>query len=512
MRLFIRILLLVIAPALYCASASAQSSLIPARPLVFIPGIIGSQLWSGDERVWGGLNDIVHINRLLISGNIRESAPLSTCSSKEIKNISVRSSCGAVDNFTILPPFAVDQYSTLFDYLETIGYHRSGPKKNLYIFSYDWRQSNFETARLFKLFIESQDRLAGIQFDILAHSMGGLVALIYTNRYDAPKEGQTCRTNNTICRVQTVITLGTPFFGSMSAIRTADVGWGDPWNWIAGGKNTVAKTILSWPSLYELLPTYDRCCYTADADGKLRALNVARFEDWRMLPFASVSPLSELDIREALTGALQIKALAENGFPPYLISRAGPCDTTGNRVYTVAGDHYPTPATFVLANGQLVYSDRRGDETVLLRSAAMGDVGRSSVSFVSHRKIFADRNIQSQLRRILLRCDLNFEDYSLDALSIELELSRGGQSVAAPIYTIGVRLNPDVPQAGQSVHAVANLDVETFQDVIPPAAELTISANNKILYYGKDIAGRKETSADPARTHFVYEFSKSDCS
>ena len=71
--------------------------------------------------------------------------------------------------------------------------------------------------------------------------MGGLISLIYSHTYDAPSAGETCDNRPNICRVQTVVTMGTPFFGSVSTIATPDVGWGGRFNWFVGGQNTIAS-------------------------------------------------------------------------------------------------------------------------------------------------------------------------------------------------------------------------------------------------------------------------------
>ena len=455
----------------------------PRRPLVFIPGIIGSELWSGEDRLWGGINDIRHLDRLQIIDGPRDTLPLQTCSEKDRKDPSRLNLCGTIESFAILPPFNAEQYGPLFEFLKSLGYKRSGPDRNLFVFSYDWRRSNFETAKALSSYLE-EEGLAGKPFDILAHSMGGLVALLYTRQYDEPRNGETCETIGK-CRVQTVVTLGTPFFGSMSTVETADVGWGQPWNWIAGGRDTITKTVLSWPSIYELLPTYENCCYSVSSSGKMQPLDLTRFDDWKLLPFANGLP-NETDrkIRVSLKRTLEIKGLAHRGFPKHIVSRSGACDSTGNRFFPVAGDHYETPGILLLKDGQLSFKYLKGDETVLLRSAAMGDVGRSSVSFVSHRKIFADPHIQAQLRRIFFRCELNINDYGSEMLEIELELRNGGGHVVVPIYSVGAHFAPSVSQVGQATNAVIELDLETFDEVVPPIPTLKITLDGALLYSG----------------------------
>src|SRR5262245_3213616 len=60
----------------FISTVIAQESLPPPpRPLVFIPGILGSELWINDERVWGGLWDMRNLAKLAIPGGPREAPP-----------------------------------------------------------------------------------------------------------------------------------------------------------------------------------------------------------------------------------------------------------------------------------------------------------------------------------------------------------------------------------------------------------------------------------------------------
>jgi pimeloyl-ACP methyl ester carboxylesterase len=73
---------------------------------------------------------------------------------------------------------------------------------------YDWRQSNFDTARELDRFVKSQPALSGAKFDVVAHSMGGIVTNIW-----ALDEGGASRLHKDIY-------MGTPFQGSMNAFDT----------------------------------------------------------------------------------------------------------------------------------------------------------------------------------------------------------------------------------------------------------------------------------------------------
>lgn len=68
-------------------------------------------------------------------------------------------------------------YDNLIETLEANGYIK---KVNLFTFGYDWRKSNIETAQLLKQKIEEVKSVCSCsQVDVVAHSMGGLVARTY---------------------------------------------------------------------------------------------------------------------------------------------------------------------------------------------------------------------------------------------------------------------------------------------------------------------------------------------
>jgi pimeloyl-ACP methyl ester carboxylesterase len=439
-------------------NANAQGGPKPKRPLVFIPGIIGSELWSGKERLWGGLGDLLHFDKLAIEGGPRDVEPLNTCSDADLHDESKSQTCGPVEAFSTLPPFAIDQYASFFQLLEGLGYIRSGPNKNLYVFAYDWRRSNFQSAADLKRFVDQQSGLAGKEFDVLAHSMGGLVAFLFIHKYDAPPNDANCTPG--LCRVQTVVTLGTPFWGSMSTIATIDGGWGQPWNWVVGGLPAIRKTVLSWPSIYEMLPTDDDCC-VAEAPGKPASkLDLLRYEDFHELPFAvgDDAPQAEL-IKAALVRAAELKKLVRSGFPPYIANRPGPCDTTGQRYFAITGDHYDTFGALALRDGQLRLDPRRGDDTVVVRSSNRGNVAQAFVSFTRHRQLFTDDHVTDNIRNILLRCDLGVKNFGAPNLSVRLQPAAGGPFITAPVYSVAVLVQPELLRAGEIGKISVKLDL-----------------------------------------------------
>ena len=248
-------LLTVIGSMPFLMSAAAE----PQRPLIFIPGILGSRLVDDSGRVmWGERNSYLNFGEL----EITPSGPVRALKAD-----------GLVEKINVLGPFwAVHQYDGLLERLRKIGYVAG---QTLFVFAYDWRRSNFDTALDFAAFIQKTPALRTAEkFDILAHSMGGLVAKIWMLNHG----GAT--------RVHKAIFMGTPFQGSMNVFGILSEGWGEFVNYIAGGLQTVRRVALSFPSVYELLPTYDGCCRLGDPNThtSLDVLNPATWQQRDWLP------------------------------------------------------------------------------------------------------------------------------------------------------------------------------------------------------------------------------------
>ena len=81
----------------------------------------------------------------------------------------------------------IDVYGGLLEALGKAGYREArwdspgarGYEDTVYVFPYDWRRDNVETARLLLRRIEALKRRLrrpNLKFDVIGHSMGGLIA------------------------------------------------------------------------------------------------------------------------------------------------------------------------------------------------------------------------------------------------------------------------------------------------------------------------------------------------
>ncbi|MDV6342653.1 alpha/beta hydrolase [Nitrosomonas sp. Is35] len=126
----------------------------------------------------------------------------------------------------------------------------------VFAFGYDWRKDNFQTAEQLGLFIDEvlartnllphYKKDSANQVDLVAHSMGGLVLTIYLHQ---------CQTQKIPTKVGKVVTVATPFRGSIDAIRKVTTGMGE----LTGPlpRDRERETARMMPSLYQLLPNFE---------------------------------------------------------------------------------------------------------------------------------------------------------------------------------------------------------------------------------------------------------------
>jgi pimeloyl-ACP methyl ester carboxylesterase len=171
-----------------------------------------------------------------------------------------------------------------------------GDRDTFYVFPYDWRRDNVETARLFIRFVEDLRRKLGrpdLRFNVVAHSMGGLVAR-YAAMYgdnDLPMDGTKLRpTWAGAAVINKIFMFGTPNGGSAEAFATLLEGY----SVTEGLRRRVRllnklsrEDVLTVPSIFQLLP-HGRGVRFLDAD--LRPLDVDLYdpETWRRYGWSAI--------------------------------------------------------------------------------------------------------------------------------------------------------------------------------------------------------------------------------
>lgn len=335
-------------------------------PVVFIPGILGSELVDQNgTKVWGPvISSLRNFHRLELPQD-------------PAKN-QIRAS-GLVNEVQFLGPFKIDQYSGLLSTFRDLGYQEG---RDLFLFPYDWRQSNFDTAAELRNFVRNKPALRG-HYRIVAHSMGGVVARIFIDRYPEGK------------RVDRLITLGTPHLGSQAALRPLLEGFGSVQNTLAGGSEIVRRVAFSFPSLYEMLPFYAGCCLREQpgAPQKIDLLLQETWDRFTWLPAFENSNSARERRREGLRRARELRDIVRKGLPD------------GVTLFPIAGAVLSTQSEVLISENRETIRwglEKSGDGTVVEGSAAAGRLADARVAIRRHSTIFEDQHVKIQLARLLL--------------------------------------------------------------------------------------------------------------
>jgi len=232
------------------------------NPIIVVPGIMGSRLFKSNTKfdnstkVWdpiAGWNTPGAITGLNKNLDMDKTLYVRPCENQNI-DLTVEHPESTVDDYG-REYGAQDTYKDIVDSLcETFTYKDENNYRPIYVFSYDWRKSNNESAANLAKAIESVIAETGKeQVDIVCHSMGGLVTSKYFTEYAS--DGY----------VDRIITCGTPYEGAPKLINSvmnwqvlSDGGFNlnnaaDKLLAILGGMNKKLKA--SFNGVVELTPT-----------------------------------------------------------------------------------------------------------------------------------------------------------------------------------------------------------------------------------------------------------------
>jgi pimeloyl-ACP methyl ester carboxylesterase len=350
----------------------------PTDPVVLIPGILGSRLCDTEGTVLWGRSARGSLSNFHL-------LDLTDKSSETIKP------CGIVDKIQVLGPlYSVGAYSSLLDTMRNDWGLVEGA--NLFVFDYDWRKSNVDNEVAFEQFVVSKlgpDK----KFNIVAHSMGGLIARLNVDHLDQQNQPR---------RVNKIIYLGSPFLGSMSTLGTLSEGWGRLPNWLAGGIGTIQHVALSFPSLLELLPRYDKCCSFKKENGQYVAIDVFDPQVWKTnkwLPADMRDGPRFAEFANNLKRASQLTSILRAPTPGLIEVRFA-SDSRSTRFIFTAKEGQTSPS-----RDNWHFSFERGDSTVPVWSAArepgLSTIAGALQSFGEHSTIFDDDWVRSELKREL---------------------------------------------------------------------------------------------------------------
>lgn len=225
-------------------------------PLILIPGIMGSRLRykSTKQVVWPGslwriaFHDY-HELALDIDPTTLAVAP------GDIEAFALADAAGGEHFYDTIVETLVDSGS--FSVTEPGTPVKDPYTRHLYLFPYDWRLDNVETARKLSALIEQLRKDYGrpdLKVDIVAHSMGGIVSryLLEYGTEDILDRDDAPITMAGESKINRLILLGTPSLGSTNTVQ----------NMIEGSKLVIERirplTLATLPSAYQLLPNSTR--------------------------------------------------------------------------------------------------------------------------------------------------------------------------------------------------------------------------------------------------------------
>jgi len=192
------------------------------KPIILIPGIQGTKLFNVNEKdfttVWSGVKKFfsnIHMLRLQKNG-VSDIGAETIIERADVENLA---------------------YSEIINYLKSKGYR-------VFIFGYDWRKSNIESAKDLNSYIDRlSDKLNQSSFNFITHSMGALVLSSYFKIISEEKRNKV---------LHTAIFTVPPFLGSVEASFNLVVGKSRLFN----SSDDFRKIARTFPAVYELLPVY----------------------------------------------------------------------------------------------------------------------------------------------------------------------------------------------------------------------------------------------------------------
>ena len=329
------------------ASARARTG---KRPVIVIPGILGTELINSKtgETVWPsafrtsqeGLPISVNLaaNRDdLVPGKILETAKLAR----------------------LIPEVYV--YRDLLDALRRFAGYRQGNWENpgadgdrdtFYVFAYDWRRDNVANAReLVQRVQRLKERLQrpDLKFNVVAHSMGGLIARYAAMYGDAdlpPDDVAIHPTWQGAAHISKIVMIGTPNEGSSDAFSTIVEGYS-----ITEGlrrrvpllNKLTAADAARTPSVFQLMP-HRAAAKFLDENLQPLALDLYDPEVWKRYGWGAINSaefrqnykgnLEELDaylaaqLKRARRFHESLDAVEGSESPVVLLAIGGDCEET----------------------------------------------------------------------------------------------------------------------------------------------------------------------------------------
>ena len=238
-----------------CYRADSLDKIPDRTPVIFIPGIGGSIL---AERNDDGTETVLFPNRVITGIGL------------ERLDVSLNANIIATDAVRVIPTVGQNIYGEFIEdnlvgegeFVEYVvnniperrtlegcqSEQQRSNKPTLFVFAYDWRLSNGENSQKLYQYIQCVQKIyPGTNVDIVAHSMGGLLARRYLLDYTLSHH------------VNKMITIGSPYLGAPKAIDVLLTGRFLGKETVFGGfylhKNKIKQLALFAKGMHELLPS-----------------------------------------------------------------------------------------------------------------------------------------------------------------------------------------------------------------------------------------------------------------
>lgn len=383
---------------------TAQSDDRDRNPIIVIPGVLGShssttnrgKLSGGNSAVTESTRDPLGVHRM-IALPMQPNHSLASLTDQ----VSAVGTLDALDVRFLGIPFQINAYRDLLSALGIGGYRDSQTdlsgsdgdtqSYNSFQFAYDWRRDNVENARRLhqfilekKAYVENDRRkrfgndVEPVRFDIVAHSMGGLIARYYLEYGDTdlPSDGSRPQINWAGAEhVARLVMIGTPNAGSLDAI--ANLVQGETLSRFL--PKYEAAVLGTMPALYQLLPRSRQ--HPVVAEGDRRAVDIMDPRVWGQFRWGLLDPRQQHVLKELLPEVADpneryqiaydhlTKCLSRaNAFHAALDASASPPD--GTTIHLIAGDAHPTITQYRV--------DNRGALTMTAMQPGDGRVSRPS--------------------------------------------------------------------------------------------------------------------------------------
>ena len=317
-------------------------------PTVLVPGLLGSRLLRPDgTEAWLNLANAFGHHDLRLPLRL----PLPSSQDALLPG-------GLLGIDTVLPRvFGFTEYADLVHLLEGAGFRHgsSAPGRAYHVFAYDWRRDLVESARALG---ETLDRWAeamgqpAARFNLIGHSMGGLVARYYL-RYGGAEPGEAAAvTWAGARRVASLCLVATPNGGSIPSLGAVLNG-----ERVGLSYTTLAASVIArMPSIYQLFPPAGTRPLLDSRGERLDAdlHEVSTWERFGWGPFAGKRERRRAPYGDSADGSVEQRAFVEAALQRAAAFHRAlaqepqtPCPA---RVVALGGDCLPTLARAIVAD------------------------------------------------------------------------------------------------------------------------------------------------------------------